>query len=433
MADLSNSIKLLTRKIDDYINSDRLDNNTIGPPGQPGRAGIIGAQGLQGSQGLQGIQGPNGFSGDQGNIGNQGMIGITGSQGYQGSQGFVGYSGITGNQSDLGVQGSQGNFGAIGLNGQQGSFGIIGNTNNVPGTPGIQGSQGFTGQQGMLPTGFILRRDTYQSMIGEYNIPWPLDSSGVQSPLIFITMAAGGGGSGGTSTNVSGPAPAGGAGGFIRRLPIYYESGMQNLRFSVGFGGFGGTASGSLANPGSSGQNSTFKINFTSDNFGLKLICQGGGGGGARISGQTILVAGNGGGVILEQTSVGGNIQRIICPQANGHTLQLLITNVIPPESSNINGNYESGSGGISAGISALGAGNNATPGAPSVIHMKSNGLISGSLVPPNNVVSAIGGASGMINYGFGANTVLFPSSGTPPAFNGLPGGNGVLILEYYF
>ena len=432
------SIENKLNRIEDEINSYK---KNIGPVGVSGRSGIFGMKGFDGQQGFQGSIGQQGSQGIIGDSGNQGNQGTQGSFGIQGSQGLSGLSGVVGNQGAFGTVGMDGIQGVQGFFGVPGSIGFSGNSNNISGAQGFQGQQGATGSQGMVPTGFILRRDEYLANIVDYNIPWPIDSSGNPSPLIFVTMAAGGGGSGGSSGNPSsgvsisvlGAAPSGGGGGFVRRLPIYYEANITSIVARVGFGGIGGSGSSTTATAGSNGDNTRMKINYSINNSGLDIICVGGGGGGPRIFNQAILMAGYGGGVVLDNTVVGGNSQRIICQNANGEVFNLpTFTITTPSETSNITGNYESGSGGYCARIPPFIFPDDqaVSPGSPSIIYSRRYEPDLG------NTVTASGGASGLVNYGFGAHSSEFrfnPQTINILPYNGLSGGNGVLILEYYF
>ena len=396
-------------------------------PGQRGKDGVQGPQGFQGSNGiqggqstligLQGHQGDHGAQGSQGMQGPQGIQGFIGERGIQGAQGFQGNQGNQGNQGTQGMAGSQGN---AGLQGIQGSDGLSG----VDGAQGAQGAQGFFGIPISVP-GNLMTIDAPKTA-GTYLIDWPMTSTGSRSPVIFITMAAGGGGSGATRANslpdlAISPGGAGGGGGFIRRLPIYNDNNISQLSVNVGSGGFGGTFFGS--GNGQTGFDSTFRMIYTSfDSDSTLLRCRGGGGGSASgpASSFPIVTGGYGGGVILDPVGIAGNTAVVICSDASG---QQVGTTTIPVESSNINGYYESGSGGLCAGNPT-----EATPGAPGVTNAKT------AIKPPLTVgVIAAGGSSGMIQYGAGANTIIYNLGGTAVDIPGIDGTQGVFILEYLF
>ena len=398
----------------------------------PGATGLVGQQGQYGQQGDSGIQGNDndqqGNQGNQGAQGTQGSVGLgnlsgsIGFQGSQGQQGLIGLNGFNGSQGISGLVGSVGNNGNQGQQGQQGN-------NGANGMQGLQGAQGLRGTQGLAAT---LPADNTVAFFmlsspGTQTIPWPLTLSGTQSPIIFITMSAGGGGSGGTDviTLVDVPAPggSGGGGGFVRRLPIRYESTMTGFDVSIGAGGGGGL--GIVGNPtaGLPGGDTTFKINFSGvNNTGINLRCFGGGGGnpGGLAANYPQMTSGYGGGVRLDASGTSGNLPRIICQNAVGHVINTIDqSTAIPVESSKINGYFESGSG----GVCALNIGGTVT-GAPNVSNLQlatPSDVITGSIGP--------GGSSGIPTSGRGANTIDFigESTGLP----GLTGNNGVFIMEY--
>ena len=421
--EITNNIRSLEKQILDYSDDEQKFRRIIAPPGQSGRIGIHGLNGIGGQQGFQGAIGPIGSSGDIGINGLQGNQGSLAAQGYQGLEGLRGYIGLGGDIGLNGSNGLQGFQGSYGLNGQSGSQGFIGNQNNINGNQGQQGFQGSVGSQGITPNRFILRSVEYQASQIEYNIPWPLDSIGNPTPLIFVTMVAGGGGSGGTIAPFP-PGAAGGGGGMVRRLPIYYEIGMTNIIFTVGRGGPGGQVT-TVAFDGVAGENSTFYIQYTNSS-GFKIICYGGGGGTRSALNVLTQIGGYGGGVTLDNTPVGGNLQRIICQNTNGSQIDVTNTLLVPVESSNVNGHYESGSGGQASFYVGLGFGIAITPGAPSITNMRRNV----PLFSTDDPVSSTGGTSGLIGYGYGGNTIIIKQDSIGP---GLSGADGILILEYYF
>lgn len=422
----------IRRKIAE-LNSRLTDAEEINATRQLLTPGVRGRDGAQGSQGYRGAQGTQGISSTVvGFVGNQGFQGLQGNQGSQGSDGFqgdIGYQGTQGNQGVQGTQGSVGNQGFIGIQGDIADIGFRG-TQGPDGSQGPVGAQGSIGNQGFIGVpisapGSVIAIVPAKTD-GAYIEAWPLNANGVPSRVIFITLAAGGGGSGATLANglgdlAIGPGGAGGGGGFIRRLPIYYDSNIIALTINVGAGGAGGTTG-----AGSNGADSDFNIIYgASSGRGTSLLrCRGGGGGSVSgpVSTYPIVTGGYGGGVVLEPSPIAGNSQVEICADALGQRVDSSGT-IRPVESANINGYYESGSGGLVASVSTT-----LVPGAPGVTNAKI-----GTKLPSQPGVVAAGGSSGMIGFGSGANTIVYNLGGTTAILTGLNGSSGVFILEYLF
>lgn len=236
----------------------------------------------------------------------------------------------------------------------------------------------------------------------------------------------------------------GGGGGFVRRFPLYFANGFS-MQVQIGAGGLGGIGGGPNPsnNPGSgqNGGDTFFYVSYASPTTGSILRAFGGGGGQAGLLIPDLNyftpAGGSGGGVQIDGIPPPPGFPamtaiplRTLAATVNGEKWQLdQITGAIiaatPPSPSNVNGYYESGSGGRTTYPYIAGFGYSISPGAPSPTYSKT------VAVPPSGTFTgSAGGASGLVNYGYGADSVSLtgPSDGSA----GLNGGDGAFIIEYF-
>lgn len=385
------------------------------------------------------ILGPTGPAGAQGPTGPpSGIVGPTGLPGKDGATGPQGLPGPTGPTGPAGADGPAGPAGADGATGPAGAAGAAG-VAGADGATGPTGAQGPTGPGGS--GGGNLVKLVYDSPLDtKITIPWPITSNNTPADIIWVTMSAGGGGSGGCNVNAPGIVGApGGGGGFIRRLPIYYSTIYNFLDAQIGRGGQGGIGTG--PNPANNPSNG----GFGGDTF-LRLTPQntiralGGGGGGAAFNyadlGGYTPSGGYGGGVQIDEIIQPFGIINLLIPKrtlvsiARGERWQIdpntgAITQITPPETSFLNGYYESGSGGRTGYSVGLGDQITLSPGAPSLTSVRTvSNTVSSSII-------CAGGSSGLPNYGYGADSIELSIFGISQGYAGLNGGDGVIIIEY--